>query len=140
MVGGRVEWNNIYLNAFPNTVPVKDQIQNVDSWQTRACERSGASHVNDGELRPVRTTTYPKPSKNSLVNGVGGSEVSLSYRLIYHTHFDDRGHPELTEVSARPPLVASGWETTNLLIPLADLVKWKDASMNVIASKSMAIR
>jgi len=73
-----VEWNDIYLYAFPNTVPVKDQIQNVDPWQTRACERSEVNHVSDEDPRPVRTTTYPKPSKNSLVDGVRRSELSLS--------------------------------------------------------------
>ena len=52
----------IYLYAFPNTVPVKDQIHNVDPWQARGSERSGLNHVSDGEFVPVRTTMYPKPS------------------------------------------------------------------------------
>ena len=84
-----MEWNSIYLYTFPNTVSVKDQIQNVDPWQTRACERSGVNHVSDGEFRPVRTTTYPRPSKNSLANGVRGSESSFSYQLVYYAHLDD---------------------------------------------------
>ena len=85
----RVEWSVIHLYTFPNAIPVKDQIQDVDPWQTRVYERSEMNHVSDEEFRPVRTTTYPKPSKNSLVNGVRVSESSFSYRLACDTHFYD---------------------------------------------------
>lgn len=49
--------------------------------------------------------------------------IRLGTQLVNHTHFDERRHPVPTGVSTRPPPIASGWESTNLLIPLADLIK-----------------
>ena len=62
--GGDLALREIYLVTIGDTDPVQDQVHDVRSWETDRYFGSGAG--TSAACTPVRTKTYPSPSRSIL--------------------------------------------------------------------------